>query len=70
MTTFEVSIRRFDRREGKSNWQITKVAASNQIGAIAKAGREYMRGLSRTEKRDAGKLLEVHAVKLVQDSQS
>ena len=65
MVQFEVSIRRYDRKEGHSNWTVTKVAASSQVAALASAAREFSRGLTRIQKRDCSKLLEARCVRLI-----
>lgn len=67
MITFEVSIRRWDRKTQYSDRVITKVSASNVTAAISKASRDFMSSLTRIQKRDAAKLLEIRAVRLVSE---
>lgn len=69
MATFQIRIRQYDRREGYSNWTEQKIPATSQAAAIGYGVREYMRQLTRKQKRDAAKLLEVKAVRLAELSQ-
>lgn len=64
MKTFEVKVRRYDRREGVSNWQPVKLDATSASTAIARATRDYMKQCNRKELRDAAKLLEVKCTTL------
>jgi hypothetical protein len=56
---FEVRIRRYDRREGLSNWQTLKLDATSAATAIARAVRAYQKTQTRKERRDTDKSLEV-----------
>lgn len=58
MKTFEVRIRRYDRREGVSNWTVHKLDATSAPTALVRVARDYVRTLTAKEKRDAAKLLE------------
>lgn len=64
MKTFEIRVRRYDRREGVTNWTVQKVDATGIATAIARTVREYMRDMTAKEKRDAAKSLEVKCVYL------
>ena len=64
MKTFEVRIRRYDRREGLSNWKVAKLDATSTATALARAVRDYMGGLTAKERRDAAKSLEVKCMYL------
>jgi hypothetical protein len=66
MRVFEVRIRSYDRREGKTNWWTTKLDATSAPAAIAKVARGYMNGLTRKQKRDAAKLMEVQCTALAE----
>ena len=59
MKIFQVEVRRYDRREGTSNWVRNKFPATGPATAGARGIREYMRGLTRKDRRDAAKLIEV-----------
>lgn len=63
--SWEVRCRCFDRREGKSAWNISKIVASSQASAISKASRAFMSSLTRKERRDAAICLEITASKLI-----
>jgi predicted component of type VI protein secretion system len=62
MKTFEVRVRRYDRKEGVSNWCVQKTDASNMAAAIGASVREFFKGLTTKEKRDAAKSVEVKCV--------
>lgn len=64
MQTFEVRVRSYSRREGVTNWVTIKLSATSTATAIARATRDYLRPLTRKEKRDAAKLVEVRCIKL------
>jgi hypothetical protein len=66
MKTFKVSCRRYDRREGNSDWMDTKLNATSPATAVARGVREYMKGLTKKERRDAAKLLEVRVTTLAE----
>jgi len=59
MKTYEVRIRRYDRRDGVSNWSIQKIDATSVSTVVGRAVRDYVKGLTAKEKRDAAKSLEV-----------
>jgi hypothetical protein len=62
MKTFEISFRYQDRKNG-SEGSTVKLDASSLSGAIAKATREFVKGLDRKQKFDMNKNgLEVRAV--------
>ena len=64
---YEISIRRWDRREGSSSWSVSKINAANVTSAIGKASRLFVRTLDRKARRDMARLLEIRAVKLVEE---
>jgi hypothetical protein len=62
MKTFEVSFRYQDRAKGSGETKI-KLDASSLPGAIAKATREFVRGLDRKQRFDMNKNgLEIRAI--------
>jgi hypothetical protein len=62
MKTFEVSFRYQDRKNGPEG-SMVKVDASSLPGAIAKATREFVKGLDRKQRFDMNKSgLEVKAI--------
>jgi hypothetical protein len=64
MNTYSVKIRYEDRTKG-SEGTTAKVEASSIAGAIAKASREFVKGLDRKQRFDANKGLQVEAVRVV-----
>jgi hypothetical protein len=54
MKTFEVQLRYRDRNEGTAE-SVVKVEASSLPGAIAKAAREFVKGLDRKQRFDMNK---------------
>ena len=62
MKTYEIRVRRYDRREGLSSWQVQKTDASNAPAAIGTVVRGYLKGLTAKEKRDSAKSLEIKCV--------
>lgn len=64
---YEISIRRWDRRDGTSGWSVSKINAANVTSAIGKASREFVRSCTRIQKRDLNRLLEIRAVRLVEE---
>lgn len=64
MKTYEVKVRTYSRREGMTNWWTRKLNASSAPSAITKVTRDYIKGLTRKEKRDAAKLMEVRCTYL------
>ena len=67
MKIYEVSLRRYDRRDGVSYWSPIKQTASSASSAVGRAIKIYMRGLTPKEKRDAAKQLEIKCVYLGQE---
>jgi hypothetical protein len=64
MKTFEVSFRYQDRKNGPEG-SIVKIDASSLPGAIAKATREFVKGLDRKQRFDMNKNgLEIKAVNM------
>jgi hypothetical protein len=66
MNTFNVKIRYEDRKNGLEETTV-KVDASSISGAIAKASREFVKGLDRKQRFDANKGLTVEAVRVTTD---
>jgi hypothetical protein len=66
MNTYSVKIRYEDRTKG-SEGTIVKIDASTISGAIAKAAREFLKGLDRKQKFDANKGLTLEAVRVTID---
>jgi hypothetical protein len=64
MNTYSIKIRYEDRTKG-SEGTTAKVEASSIAGAIAKAAREFVKGLDRKQRFDANKGLQVEAVRVV-----
>lgn len=63
MNTYSVNVRYEDRSKG-SEGRAIKVDASSIAGAIAKAAREFIKGLDRKQRFDANKGLTVEAVRV------
>ncbi len=63
MNTYSVKIRYEDRSKG-SEGRTVKVDASSIAGAIAKAAREFVKGVDRKQRFDANKGLTVEAVRV------
>ena len=66
MNTYSVKIRYEDRTKGSEGTTV-KVDASTISGAIAKAAREFVKGLDRKQKFDANKGLTLEAVRVTVD---
>lgn len=66
MNTYSVKIRYEDRSKGPEGTTV-KVDASSIAGAIAKASREFVKGLDRKQRFDANKGLTVEAIRLATD---
>jgi hypothetical protein len=66
MNTYSVKVRYEDRKSGSEGTTV-KVDASSIAGAIAKASREFVKGLDRKQRFDANKGLTVEAVRVVTD---
>jgi hypothetical protein len=66
MNTYNVKIRYEDRAKGSEGTTL-KVDASSISGAIAKAAREFVKGLDRKQRFDANKGLSVEAVRVNND---
>jgi hypothetical protein len=66
MNTYSVKVRYEDRKNGSEGTTV-KVDASSIAGAIAKASREFVKGLDRKQRFDANKGLTVEAVRVVTD---
>jgi hypothetical protein len=66
MNTYSVNVRYEDRKNG-SEGKTVKVDASSIAGAIAKATREFVKGLDRKQRFDANKGLTVEAVRVTTD---
>jgi hypothetical protein len=62
MNTYNVKIRYEDRKNGSEGKTVT-VDASSISGAIAKAAREFVKGLDRKQRFDANKGLTIEAVR-------
>ena len=62
MKTYEVRIRRYDRRDGVSNWSIQKIDATSVSTVVGRAVRDYVKGLTAKERRDSAKSLEIKCV--------
>lgn len=66
MNTYSVKIRYEDRSKGSEGTTV-KVDASSIAGAIAKASREFVKGLDRKQRFDANKGLTVEAIRVTTD---
>ncbi len=66
MNTYSVKIRYEDRTKGAEGTTV-KVDASTIAGAIAKAAREFVKGLDRKQKFDANKGLTLEAIRVTVD---
>jgi hypothetical protein len=66
MNTYTVKIRYEDRTKGTEGTTV-KIDASSIAGAIAKAAREFVKGLDRKQKFDANKGLTLEAVRVTVD---
>jgi hypothetical protein len=66
MNTYNVKIRYEDRAKGAEGTTV-KVDASTIAGAIAKAAREFVKGLDRKQRFDANKGLTLEAVRVTVD---
>jgi hypothetical protein len=66
MNTYSVKVRYEDRSKGSEGTTV-KVDASSIAGAVAKAAREFVKGLDRKQRFDANKGLTVEAVRVVSD---
>jgi hypothetical protein len=67
MNTYSVKVRYEDRKNGSEGTTV-KVDASSIAGAIAKAAREFVKGLDRKQRFDANKGLTIEAVRVVTDN--
>lgn len=63
MNTYSVKVRYEDRNKGSEGTTV-KVDASSIAGAVAKAAREFVKGLDRKQRFDANKGLMVEAVRV------
>jgi hypothetical protein len=66
MNTYNVKLRYEDRAKG-SDGTTVKIDASSIAGAIAKAAREFVKGLDRKQRFDANKGLQIEAVRVNTD---
>jgi hypothetical protein len=66
MNTYNVKLRYEDRNKGSEGTTV-KVDASSISGAIAKAAREFVKGLDRKQRFDANKGLQIEAVRVNTD---
>ncbi|MGB2625751.1 MAG: hypothetical protein WAK20_03110 [Candidatus Acidiferrum sp.] len=66
MNTYSVKVRYEDRSKGSEGTTV-KVDASSIAGAIAKAAREFVKGLDRKQRFDANKGLTIEAVRVNTD---
>jgi hypothetical protein len=66
MNTYSVKIRYEDRSKGTEGTTVN-VDASSIAGAIAKASREFVKGLDRKQRFDANKGLTVEAVRVTSE---
>jgi hypothetical protein len=66
MNTYSVKIRYEDRSKGTEETTV-RVDASSIAGGIAKAAREFVKGLDRKQRFDANKGLQVEAVRVLTD---
>ena len=63
MNSYSVKIRYEDRQKG-SDGTTVKVDATTIAGAIAKAAREFIKGLDRKQRFDANKGLQIEAARV------
>lgn len=63
MNTYSVKLRYEDREKG-SDEKAVKVDATTIAGAIAKAAREFIKGLDRKQRFDANKGLHIEAARV------
>jgi hypothetical protein len=66
MNTYSVKIHYEDRSKGTEETTV-KVDASSIAGGIAKAAREFVKGLDRKQRFDANKGLQIEAVRVATD---
>ena len=66
MNSYSVKIRYEDRKNGSEETSV-KIDASSISGAIAKASREFIKGLDRKQRFDANKGLAVEAARVNTD---
>jgi hypothetical protein len=66
MNTFSVKLRYEDREKG-SDEKTVKVDATTIAGAIAKAAREFIKGLDRKQRFDANKGLHIEAARVADE---
>jgi hypothetical protein len=69
MNAYNVKLRYEDRSKGTEGTTV-KVDASSIAGAIAKAAREFVKGLDRKQRFDANKGLQIEAVRVTTDKES
>jgi len=66
MNTYSIKLRYEDRSKG-SEGKTVKVDASSIAGAIAKAAREFVKGLDRKQRFDANKGLQIEAARVLSE---
>jgi uncharacterized protein YhbP (UPF0306 family) len=66
MNTYSIKLRYEDRTKGTEQTTV-KVDASSIAGAIAKAAREFVKGLDRKQRIDANKGLQIEAARVTSD---
>jgi hypothetical protein len=69
MNTYSIKLRYTDRSKGSEGTTV-KVDASSIAGAIAKAAREFVKGLDRKQRFDANKGLQIEAARVLTESDS
>jgi hypothetical protein len=67
MNSYSIKLSYTDRSKGSEGTTV-KVDASSIAGAIAKAAREFVKGLDRKQRFDANKGLQIEAARLLTDS--
>ena len=67
MNTYSIKLRYEDRSKGAEGTTV-KVDASSIAGAIAKAAREFVKGLDRKQRFDANKGLQIEAARILSES--
>jgi hypothetical protein len=67
MNTYNIKLSYTDRSKGSEGTTV-KVDASSIAGAIAKAAREFVKGLDRKQRFDANKGLQIEAARLLSES--
>jgi hypothetical protein len=67
MNTYSIKLRYEDRSKGPEGTTV-KVDASSIAGAIAKAAREFVKGLDRKQRFDANKGLQIEAARVLSES--